>query len=297
MYWLTMAEKTKSECTSTYCDIMKDKPWRAALFDWQINRDGIRLERGELVKMVKKLNFNIYPSDDMKGIKETRNLSKTDFLKELQRFKKLCVSEPCGCILLTISSHGILKEADDQRDGENLKTLENWIFTSDYAADEEQVPLKEIFEVFRDETLRKIPKIFFIQTCRGEEVDKGHPLDGNKNDDQVQYPDGINRSHSTPYLDNSVIVYSTPFGYSAGSHSTQGSHVWKVLIKTLDEILKQVDVNGPVNFLSWLKETNGVLAKSDEFVIDSEENRYKPLLSICHTLTKQILFVLDKDPV
>lgn len=66
---------------------MKDKPWRPALFDWQINRDGIRLERGELVKMVKKLNFNIYPSDDMKGIKETRSLSKTDFLKELQRCK------------------------------------------------------------------------------------------------------------------------------------------------------------------------------------------------------------------
>lgn len=94
-----------------------------------------------------------------------------------------------------------------------------------------------------------------------------------------------------------LFFFCTCAGYSAGSHSTQGSHVWKVLIKTLDEILKQVDVNGPVNFLSWLKETNGVLAKSDEFVIDSEENRYKPLLSICHTLTKQILFVLDKDPV
>lgn len=92
----------------------------------------------------------------------------TNYINQLQLLnfflvKKLCVSEPCGCILLTISSHGILKEADDQRDGENLKTFENWIFTSDYAADEEQVPLKEIFEVFRDETLRKIPKIFFIQ--------------------------------------------------------------------------------------------------------------------------------------
>lgn len=93
------------------------------------------------------------------------------------------------------------------------------------------------------------------------------------------------------------LFFCTCAGYSTGSNSTQGSHVWKVLIKTLDEILKQVDINGPVNFLSWLKETNGVLAKSDEFVIDSEGNRYKPLLSICHTLTKQILFVLDKDPV
>lgn len=107
--------------------------------------------------------------------------------------------------------------------------------------------------------------------------------------------DGINIAQSTPYLENSVFVYSTPFGYSAGSHETKGSHVWKVLIKTLDEILKQVEVKGPVNLLSWLKKTNGVLAKSDEFKI--ADDPYKPLLSFCHTLTKEILFVIDKDYV
>lgn len=86
-------------------------------------------------------------------------------------------------------------------------------------------------------------------------------------------------------------------GYSAGSSNKKGSHVWEVLKNTLDEILKQGDGKGTVKLLSWLKETNGVLAKSER---DINDDQYKPLLSICHTLTREILFAIDKvdkDPV
>lgn len=80
----------KSECISTYCHIMKKKHWRAALFDWQFGgsggrlseRPGILKERKCFEEMLNKLNFEIYSS-----AKETRSLSKTDFLKELQRCK------------------------------------------------------------------------------------------------------------------------------------------------------------------------------------------------------------------
>lgn len=297
-FFYTMAEKKKSECTLTYCDIMKNKHWRAALFDWQFGgrdeseRPALIQERQCFNKMVKKLNFEVYGS-----VKETRSLSKTNFLKELKRFKELCVSEPCGCIFLTISAHGTFVKADDQRDGGDLEFVEDCISIPN----NELVPIQEIIEVFRDETLNKIPKIFFIQACRGKELDIGHPLDGNKNVGQDQNDDEPNRAHSTPYLENSVIVYSTPFGYSAGSSNKKGSHVWEVLKNTLDEILKQGDEKGPVKLLSWLKETNGVLAKSEMDINDgSKEIRYKPLLSICHTLTREILFAIDKvdkDPV
>lgn len=77
-------------------------------------------------------------------------------------------------------------------------------------------------------------------------------------------------------------------GYSAGFSYRIGSHVWKVLQMTLKEILAQVPVIGPVNLLHWLKETNNRLAKSEEYEIDDIE--YKPLLSICHTLTRNIIF-------
>lgn len=99
-----------------------------------------------------------------------------------------------------------------------------------------------------------------------------------------------------------IIHYFIIFaGYSAGSSNKKGSHVWEVLKNTLDEILKQGDEKGPVKLLSWLKETNGVLAKSEMDINDgSKEIRYKPLLSICHTLTREILFAIakvNKDPV
>lgn len=73
--------------------------------------------------------------------------------------KELCVSEPCGCIFLTISAHGTFVKADDQRDGGDLEFVEDCISIPN----NEIVPIQEIIEVFRDENLNKIPKIFFIQ--------------------------------------------------------------------------------------------------------------------------------------
>lgn len=291
LFCITMAGKKKSECTPTYCHIMKGKPWRAASFDWKFGgRSGIFLERKSLIEMVKKLNFSVFKE---KSLIETRDLSKTNFIKELQRFKELCVSEPCGCILLTVSSHGNLVRADD-------KTFEDHIFTSK----KDSVPVKEIFEVFRDEQLKQIPKIFFIQACRGEILDEGFSLSGNGREEQAGqalYHDDNDREHSTPYLENSVMIFSTPFGYSATSSTRTGSRVWEVLRETLKIILQPVQVNGPVNLLSWLKETNRRLAKSDEFkTYDNKRNEdtpYKPLLSICHTLTRQIILMKTDEKI
>lgn len=50
-------------------------------------------------------------------------------------------------------------KADDQRDGGDLEFVEDCISIPK----NEIVPIQEIIEVFRDETLNKIPKIFFIQ--------------------------------------------------------------------------------------------------------------------------------------
>lgn len=292
----------ENEHKSTYCHIMKRGPWRAVHFDWHFGvdqpekeRKGLITERLEIRSMAEKLNFTIYPS--AKNILQTRNLTKPDFLRELHRFKELCASEPCGCILMTISSHGEIVKTDDQGGSESFEIFEDNILThqdsSAFSRDDSRVPVREIIEVFRDRKLKQIPKIFFIQACRAEEnsttdVDTGIRV-GYRQENEFQYQDDpLNRSHSTPYLENSVMVYSTPFGYSAGFSYRIGSHVWKVLQMTLKEILAQVPVIGPVNLLHWLKETNNRLAKSEEYEIDDIE--YKPLLSICHTLTRNIIF-------
>lgn len=85
--------------------------------------------------------------------------------------KNLCVSEPCGCILLSISSHGVIVKMDDQMNSGDFETFEDFIlthpeldqneFSTNYV--DERVSVKEIMEMFRDERLKKIPKIFFIQ--------------------------------------------------------------------------------------------------------------------------------------
>lgn len=73
--------------------------------------------------------------------------------------------------------------------------------------------------------------------------------------------------------------------------SNFGSHVWCVLEETLKDM---EPVNGSINLLDWLKKTNGELAKDEDFEI-KDNLKYKPLLSISHTLTKQILFKLQRE--
>eukprot|EP00105_Crassostrea_gigas_P008847 XP_011423561.1 PREDICTED: uncharacterized protein LOC105325615 [Crassostrea gigas] len=206
---------------------------------------------------------------------------------------------------------------DDQIDSGDFETFEDFIlthpeldqneFSTNYV--DERVSVKEIMEMFRDERLKKIPKIFFIQACRNQihpaDLDadigfdvcvvrdngEGKPLPQN----HLLVPQAspvTNMAYSPPYLENSVIVFSTPFGYVAGVESTKyGSHVWDVLEDTLKSM---VPVNGSINLLDWLKKTNGKLAEDENFEIQRNV-KYKPLLSISHTLTKQILFKLQRE--
>lgn len=79
---------------------------------------------------------------------------------------------------MTISSHGEILKADDQRGSESFEIFEDNILThqdtnsSALSRDNSRVPVREIIEVFRDEKLKQIPKIlklkqipkiFFIQ--------------------------------------------------------------------------------------------------------------------------------------
>nr|XP_034328281.1 uncharacterized protein LOC105346032 isoform X2 [Crassostrea gigas] len=239
-----MAVSAKEQ--STYCNIMEGRPCRAACFDWDFRnvaitapaeREGIFNERQRFVMMIKNLNFTIYPSE--KEVKVTRNLPKRNFIKELKKFKNLCVSEPCGCILLSISSHGVIVKMNDQIDSGDFETYEDFIlthpepdeneFSENYV--DERVSVKEIIDVFTDKGLRNIPKIFLIQACRnrfhaanqdsdvdiGFDVcvvrDNGEGVPLPLNDLRVPPdPPGTNIAYSPPYLENSVIVFSTPFG-------------------------------------------------------------------------------------
>lgn len=70
-----------------------------------------------------------------------------------------------------MSSHGVILETDDLKKSGDFEQFEDYILThpephknsfSEKYIDE-RVSLKEIMEVFRDERLKNIPKIFFMQ--------------------------------------------------------------------------------------------------------------------------------------
>ncbi|XP_078312160.1 caspase-1-like isoform X1 [Crassostrea virginica] len=292
-----------SSSQPTYCSAMKKGPWKAKHFDWQFShldiadcpvdeRGGITREKLTFQKILKELHFQ--------PVANIRNTSKETFLQKMHAFKRECTEEPCGCVCVAVFSHGVIVKKDEHVEEGGVAFYEDYILThpdpnsktTKFSKDfvEERVSLKEIVEIFRDKQLKGIPKIFFIQACRNKRndksadvVDRGVTYDVMKDTWNPFTPNPADRQmvYSAPHLEDTVIVFSTPFNRAAGFDTTLGSHVWQALGDTLKEQPE------PVNLLRWLRKTNQKLQEKE---YEIENARYMPLLSICHTLSKHVEF-------
>ncbi|XP_061180045.1 caspase-14-like [Saccostrea echinata] len=290
-----------SKIKTEYSPISQRKPGRAIQFDWSFTnnmevcrRIGILQERKRFHdEFLEKLNFKCpFP------LKSTRNLTKKDFIAQLHEFEKNCSVEPCGCILVSVSSHGVIRKTEEHADDNDVERYEDFILTyperNEFSKDfkEEGVSIREIVNIFKN-TRKGVPKIFFIQACRGKHEDNKIDLGiETKGDVPVPYtfpamhvPSEDKMVFSPPCIEDSVIVFSTPIGYVSGFNSKQGSHVWTILLDKFTTLCKNAK---PINLLDLLRETNNELAKDNTQFIGNVV--YKPLLSVCHCLTKHIIF-------
>lgn len=85
------------------------------------------------------------------------------------------------CLIVTILSHGNLIPIIKEGTNEKFFTILAHDQLSHIAARDELYPLQMVFSYFTDEkcpSLKNKPKLFFIQTCQGTQLDEGFELRG-----------------------------------------------------------------------------------------------------------------------
>ncbi|XP_077079830.1 caspase-3b [Siphateles boraxobius] len=97
------------------------------------------------------------------------------------------------------------------------------------------VPLKTLFELFRGDHCSSLvgkPKLFFIQACRGTELDSGIEIDGESDTE----------SKRIPVEADFLYAYSTAPGYYSWRNVAQGSWFISSLCEMLSRYGKQLEI-------------------------------------------------------
>lgn len=204
-------------------------------------RDGTDKDRDDLYTTLKDLKFDVNAYDDLRS---------AEIAETLSRVKDLDHSEH-DCLLVIVMSHGQLDK----------------FYTRD-----ETFPVKDLWEpFFKVPSLVGKPKIFFIQACRGNKVDKGIIVSYDEMDANNKGP----KLYAIPVSADVLVMYSTFEGYYSYRHPHNGSY----FIQSLVHQLKTAEDR---NLLSILTNVNR------EVAIKYEE---KEMCTVVSTLTRR--FYLD----
>lgn len=140
-------------------------------------------------------------------------------------------------------------------------------------------------------TLAGKPKIFVIQSNRGERLDSGilTETDGNCMSNKRPRLDQIDGNESSikyriPVYSDFLVAYSTIFGFEAWSHNLNGSWFIQSLCKELNEFGTKYD------FLKLLTFVNQRVAIDFESENDNKYHRKKQISCFNTMLTRMLLF-------
>ncbi|KAL4231257.1 Caspase-3 [Mactra antiquata] len=153
------------------------------------------------------------------------------------------------------------------------------------------VDLQDIFTFFKGNNCRSLvgkPKLFFIQACRGNMLDK--PVDINVSDAHRNYEIEDQEEIRIPNEADFLISYSTVPGYYSWRNSANGSWYIQGLVAVLDKFGTTMELQ------KQLTQLNKYVAYSDKYMSNTlatnpEMHGMKQIPSFTSMLTKDLYFI------
>ncbi|KAM4808254.1 caspase-3 [Rhinophrynus dorsalis] len=213
---------TAQQITLQECDVkeMERKTKFAHLYKY-------RMDYGEMGLCLIINNKNFHPSTNM----GTRNGTDLDARRLQETFRSLGYKVEIHNDRKCADIFGVLKKASDEDHSKRNSFVcailshgeDGLIYGTDGS-----IPIKNLTNLFRGDRCKTLvgkPKIFFIQACRGTELDSGVEMDSGSESDETQ---------RIPVEADFLYAYSTVPGYYSWRNTLNGS--W--FIQSLCEMLK-----------------------------------------------------------
>ncbi|XP_062853745.1 caspase 8, apoptosis-related cysteine peptidase, like 1 [Trichomycterus rosablanca] len=234
-----------------YCLIINNYDFHGTSFG---NRKGTDMDRDTLTRVFKRMNFLVEERRDLPSEKIK------DAVREFSENKHSEMDAFVCCIL----SHGE-KGSVCGVDGVTVSIRD----------------LTEPFALCR--TLMGKPKLFFIQACQGDELQKGVWMgDGGSEDKQMYVDDAqISGLNSIPIKADFLIGMSTVEYYKSFRHPTEGSIY-------IQELCKQLEIGCPRN-----EDILSILTKVNASVSTKVLSGHKQMPEPKYTLTKKLVLPMD----
>ncbi|ODN05844.1 Caspase-1 [Orchesella cincta] len=178
----------------------------------QSTRNGTETDEQKLKNCLLSLGFEVIVHRDLKRL---------EIMDVIYELRKEDHSES-DCLMIVVLSHG----------------EKNKIYCSD--SDYKPEMLWDAFTADVCPTLAGKPKIFWIQACRGDQLDAGTKLRSRTQTDSLPQKDSMN--YVVPNRADFLIVYSTVEGYYSWRNTIEGSWFVQSLTKVISNYKNKKDL-------------------------------------------------------